>query len=205
MSLKLPKTVRVGCFDYNVIFPYKFVEADDRTAQHSFYDLDLRIAGEFIKKRNESKLLVSFLHELIHAIDYSYVLFTFEEEHVNALSNSVFQFLQDNLKTDKWDIPKDCKVNILGHQFIIECGAQFEELDEYASRVDHDSCIIYISNVIKKKAIERAYVFMHILHCLNSMLSIGIEEPMDKFAFAFLDTMDRNNLWKLFNKKRRTK
>ena len=202
--VEFPKTVRVGCFDYDVIFPYKFVEADDRTAQHSYYDLDIRIAGEYKKKRNDDKLIVSFLHELIHAIDYSYSFLMFEEEHVNALANLIFQFLRENLTEDKWEVKKGSSLNILGHKFKIEYGIEFEELDDFVSRVDHDECIIYVSKTAKKKSMIRAFVFMHVISCFDNMVSLGLENNLiDRFAFAFVDTMDRNNLWKLFRKNKR--
>ena len=201
--VKLPKTVRVGCFDYKIVFPYKFVEADDRTAQHSYYDLDIRIAEEHRRKRNETKLLVSFLHELIHAIDYSYGLLMFSEEQVNALSNLLFQFIRENAQ-DYWDIPKNKTLNILGQTYRIETGVEFEELDDLASMADHDNCFIYVSAIAKTPAMQRAFVFFHVLTSMNVMVSLELrEDVLERFAFAFLDTMDRNKLWKLFTKKER--
>ena len=199
MAVKFPKKVRVNCFDYDIIYPYRFKEAEDRVAQHSYYNLEIRISPEspLRERRRDSKIVVSLIHELIHAIDYCYNFNTLEEDQVESLANVLFEFFTKNFNGKKWDV-RD-KLDILGHKYSIELGTEFEEIDDAASFAENNSCVICLASSINKPSMQRAYLLYHVFVILNRLVSIGIDESIiDRLAFAFIDTMDRNNLWKFF-------
>jgi len=199
VTIKFPKKVRVNCFEYTIVYPYKFRESEDLTAQHSFYDLEIRVSAESLlgEKRKNSKIVASFIHELLHAIDYCYGFQMLEEDQVETLANVLFEFFSRNLKGKKWNILDE--VDILGHKYKVKWGVDFEEIDDATSLSEHNSCIIYFTSSVYKPTMQRAYLLYHVITVLNRLVNIGIDESMvDKLAFAFIDTIDRNNLWGIF-------
>jgi len=202
VTIKFPKKIRVNCFDYNIICPYKFRESEDLTAQHSFYDLEIRVSTESLlgEKKKNSKIVTSFIHELLHAIDHCYGFRMLEEDQVETLSNVLFEFFSRNLNGKKWNVLD--KLDILGHKYRVELGIDFEELDDATSISENNSCIIYLASLIRKPVMQRAYLLYHAIIVLNKLVGIGIDENMvDKLVFAFIDTIDRNNLWGIFTTK----
>jgi len=72
--MKLPNKVRVGATEYEIKFPYRFVECDDRSAQHSLSEGKIWVSDvNNDRERNQQKIKGSFLHELIHAIDSNWL------------------------------------------------------------------------------------------------------------------------------------
>jgi len=72
--INIPKTLKVGAHDYEVIFPYQFKErvdicgmSDSKLRRIMVAELDGN--GE---KRPDSDILAIFFHEVIHAIDSVY-------------------------------------------------------------------------------------------------------------------------------------
>ena len=101
-----PKTVKVGGHNYKVLWPYKFQERDDVSGQCDYVLNELRIA-EVDGSGNEraiSSQTVSFIHELLHAIDIAsgHKVFINNEPAIEGISEGIYQVLVDN----GW-LPKD--------------------------------------------------------------------------------------------------
>ncbi len=75
MSVRLPDIVQLGAHKYCVKFPYHFNERSDVCAQCDNDKLELRIKDSCTggEVRSDSHIVQSFLHELLHAIDYVFL------------------------------------------------------------------------------------------------------------------------------------
>ena len=97
--MKLPKTVKIGGHNYKIDFPYIFKERSDSYAQHRFATKEIKV--ESITdgvERPESGIMVSFIHEILHAIDYTtgHRIFADNENTIEGFSESIYQILVDN-------------------------------------------------------------------------------------------------------------
>ena len=101
--INLPKTLKVGAHQYDVIFPYQFKErtdicgmSDDRLRRIMVPETDGN--GE---ARPDSDILSIFFHEMIHAIDSVYCGFQIgkecsEEVLTEAIAQGLAQIYVDN-------------------------------------------------------------------------------------------------------------
>lgn len=98
MSVKLPDKVKIGGHWYKVLFPYKFVERIDINGLTDHDTVEIKISeGDGIsQKLAESKIMETFFHEIIHAIDYIYNANSLDEPTVKRLAQGLYQFLTDN-------------------------------------------------------------------------------------------------------------
>lgn len=104
----LPKSVRVGSFDFVVEVP----EAGDSMGEFGHMNIHsqrIRIAPG----QTAQNLANTFLHECIHAIHWVYGLWRNdpdEEHYTNQTANGLCQFFQDNPEATAWLI----KTNAMG-------------------------------------------------------------------------------------------
>ena len=101
--MKIPKKLKIGGHAYRVVYPYSFTERGDRNGSHDFDALEIRIDnkdGWSHKENPESRVAVTFLHEILHACDAvtGGGIFSGDdsENKVERLSESLFQVLRDN-------------------------------------------------------------------------------------------------------------
>jgi hypothetical protein len=90
-KVKLPKKLKVGGIIYKVLYPYLFIEDTSIVGLHEPSTAIIKIAGV-----NDSKflcaerILETFLHESVHAIDYVYCNEQYNEDDVEAISKALF-------------------------------------------------------------------------------------------------------------------
>lgn len=74
MRIKIPDKIKVGCFEYTVIQDYKFHTTDNAIAQadHALLEIRLKKNSQCGTPFPEDSVLQSFLHEVVHCIDYVY-------------------------------------------------------------------------------------------------------------------------------------
>ena len=96
--MKIPKTLKVGGNIYKIVFPYNFTERYDRNGDCDSDILQIRIADSFDKERRfpREKIEQIFIHELLHAISYTYNADKLEEEPLTRLAEGLYQVLKDN-------------------------------------------------------------------------------------------------------------
>ena len=100
--MKLPDKLKIGGHEYRVLFPYTYRERSDILGQCDFDLKELRISeidgsGNI---RADSSIMVTFLHEILHAIDFhtgQKIFNTNEGENwCDGISEGLYQVLKDN-------------------------------------------------------------------------------------------------------------
>lgn len=100
--MRIPKKLKIGGHWIDVIFPYIFTERTDRLADFDFCLKKIRIAEYDLcnEKRALSGIIVSMIHEILHAIDCQNGHQIFEdkigENALCGLSEGIYQVLIDN-------------------------------------------------------------------------------------------------------------
>jgi hypothetical protein len=104
IRMKLPAEVKIGGREYKITFPYLF--QDNAQVLYGLHDpgmLSIRISevDESGNKRTDFALLQTFLHELIHAVDYVYNQGALTrsdngERTIDQLAEGLLQVLRDN-------------------------------------------------------------------------------------------------------------
>lgn len=99
----VPESIKIGGHDYRLIVPYDFRERCDLSGQCDSARCELRIAtADGGGERSESKVLVTLIHELIHACDNVSGLNALtggsdeKEQIVEMIANGLFQVFKDN-------------------------------------------------------------------------------------------------------------
>uniref|UniRef100_A0A6M3KUB0 Uncharacterized protein n=1 Tax=viral metagenome TaxID=1070528 RepID=A0A6M3KUB0_9ZZZZ len=117
----LPKTAKVGPYNYKVIFPYSFEEDQDMLGLSDHKCMYIKVAEEYGSlKMTNIRVLEIFMHELVHSIDFCYFSERMEENTVIELGRSITQVLTDNnLKLyDKNYFPKKIRVGCFTYSIV---------------------------------------------------------------------------------------
>ena len=98
--MQLPNTIKIGGHTYKVIFPYIFKERLDLQGQHDFAVKEIRLASVDManQERVTSDVYVTFIHEVLHAIDAitGHHIFENNENAIEGFSECLYQILVDN-------------------------------------------------------------------------------------------------------------
>ena len=109
--LKLPETLKIGPINYKILHPYKWADDYARGMTH--------LTKGFIKISNKDgpfdqamqRIMETFLHEIVHAIDAVFLGSVLEEDDVLIIGNSLLQVICDNnINFFANAIPKKVKV-----------------------------------------------------------------------------------------------
>ncbi len=101
-TLKFPKKIKVGAREIEIIYPYLFQDRTDSWALYQHQLQRIKIAREdgAGNRRGKIPILADFIHELLHAIDDTYLLHLFEndagEDKVQVMAEAITQILIDN-------------------------------------------------------------------------------------------------------------
>jgi len=92
--MKIPKKLKVGGFDYDIIFDDKFVEKETLCGQHQPNRLKIILqTGVY----NQQKIDQTFWHEVAHAISCVYLGENeMTEDQIDNFSQGLYQVLKDN-------------------------------------------------------------------------------------------------------------
>ena len=102
--MKIPKSIKIGCHNIPIEYPYEFVERYDNYAQWDCSRMRIMIgnvtnSGE---KRPDTAILVVLIHEILHAIEDITQHGVFRamgeknEEAVQGFAECIAQILIDN-------------------------------------------------------------------------------------------------------------
>jgi len=91
--MKLPDTLRVCGLDYEIIVDDNLSLDRGATGQHHSEQLTITIQTHGV---NKQRVLQTFWHEVIHAIDEHYLSGDMAENQVRALASGIYQVLSDN-------------------------------------------------------------------------------------------------------------
>jgi len=98
--MEKPKTVKIGGHTFKVMWPHKFLERNDTFGHCNHPMAEIRV-GDVDAAGNEiaeSAQVVTFIHELLHAIDISsgHKIFNSNEAAIEGISEGIYQVLVDN-------------------------------------------------------------------------------------------------------------
>lgn len=98
----LPKKIKIGGHEYDVIFPYNFKEIDSYLGLHDLlarkiYISEVDYSGNI---RKDSDIYKTLLHEILHGIDSVYLKDRLAEEDdhekiIDSLADGLLQVLTD--------------------------------------------------------------------------------------------------------------
>lgn len=98
--MKIPKKLKTGGHEVKIAYPYHFKERTDICGQYDWPVNEIKItdvdpAGN---KMAESNIIVSLIHEVLHAVDITsgHGVFTEKENAIEGISQGIFQVLADN-------------------------------------------------------------------------------------------------------------
>ena len=101
---ELPNKIKINGIEFKIIFPYAFRERADIQAQcdMSLYEIKINKYDASGLEKNPIAVLVSLLHEILHAIDISHGSCIFpsdrKEECIESMGYSLYQILVENPK-----------------------------------------------------------------------------------------------------------
>ncbi len=92
------KTLKIAGHIYKLIFPYRFKERTDLSAQADHQQCEIRISNQDTNGNNraESNITEDLWHEIIHCIDEAYCAGSLTESQVTGLGQGLNQVLKDN-------------------------------------------------------------------------------------------------------------
>jgi len=91
--MEIPKTVRVCGLDYEVVIDDNLFFERGAVGTHNAERLMITLHTRGV---NNQRLMQTFLHEIIHAVDEHFMGQVLEEKQVNALAAGLYQVLADN-------------------------------------------------------------------------------------------------------------
>ena len=91
MSVEIPKTIKVGGFDYRIIFPKKI---EDDCGAHWGHWNHCPPEIQLSQEADEERTSATFLHEIIHAIDDTILGGRLEEHDVKNLEAGLHQVME---------------------------------------------------------------------------------------------------------------
>jgi len=98
--MNIPKRLKIGGHEYKIICPYVFKERFDLRGQHDADVKEIRLGlidGGGVE-RKLSVVIVTLIHEILHAIDQTcgHDIFKNNEPAIEGISEGIFQVLVDN-------------------------------------------------------------------------------------------------------------
>jgi hypothetical protein len=209
-KVKLPKKLKVGGIIYKVLYPYLFIEDTSIVGLHEPSTAIIKIAGV-----NDSKflcaerILETFLHESVHAIDYVYCNEQYNEDDVEAISKALFALLYDNdLKLNTDYIPE--KVKIGGFVHNVTYPYIFRDVaEESVVRADSNTLKIFIADsddvgkfdfrYVKKHFLSMLYTIIGYIYCIKAIRNSEYDCRMS-FVSGLYQVLVDNKICELVNK-----
>lgn len=171
---KIPKKIKIGGFNYEVIFPYTFKETESYMGLHCTEDLQIFLTP-FIHGNNvftsRAKMHECFLHEIIHGIDAVYLSDDMEHREVYMLAQTFHQVLHDNIlniKAINKPLPKKIKIGGVDYNVFIH---DFKEIDSNCS-VNEETCSLAISDCITNLQYQRSLLVFGITAIIYARLKL---------------------------------
>jgi hypothetical protein len=177
-ELLLPETVKIGGYDYDVIFPYDFDEAPGFTGLHNYPSGIIKVAD---KGRPWAKIHETLLHEIFQGLDYIYFGGTLGPGQIQKLAMGWYQLLRDN-DIDWQDfekIPKSVKVG--GYTYKIDYPYRFVDRTEVTwTQTNHQRLFIRMSNGTLDEEWPARFVKQNLAFVLNTAVNnVYMEFPIE--------------------------
>jgi len=203
--MKLPKTVKIGGMDYKVLYPYKFVkESDEYVGLHSAFDGTIKVSavGDY-ESRSKHKILSTFIHECLHAIDFWMHPNECSEDMILKFERGIIQLLIDNVDLTK-NIPD--KVRIGSNWYKVFQVDKFDNINciRY-SFTDPEACSIelarYIDGDLVSENAKRIFMMKSIINLMLVEYVFTMEEgekiDLERMAFGIYTWLKDNKIYEL--------
>lgn len=214
MNVKLPKKVKIGCAVYDVKYPYKFVNnVSDYTGLHWSTRSSILVSNKYNdRERNNVKILETFMHETLHAIDYIYLNTVFEEHEINAMGVALTDILlaNSNLNLEKEKLPKKLKVGPFYYR--IEYPYTDEDNPEFLYFSDDERCIYFLRDNFDTNKLPEHIVKGNLLLLIlcSIFFFYNIERETEErstdnlvvFSKGILQTLVDNKIFSIVDKQR---
>ena len=198
----LPKKVKVGGLFFDIKYPYPFSENLTYYGLCQNMQSEIKIGNHLLgEKLDVSNIVDTYIHEIIHAVDYVYTNYSLKEESVALLSRALIEFFKYNdFNIDTTVIPKEIKIFT----------SIFKVKDDYVFEEGNKN-IIQIDDINNKISIElkkyNLYAVKSMLFecCMSNLLNLyGIDDDIFKeevsvraFTSGVYQVVLDNNLEKL--------
>ena len=121
------KKIKVGGINYEVVYPYPFVEDTSYIGLHQPINSKIFIADEVQGiKRKTQMIYRTLMHEIFHAIDRQYCGSVLDEESIDKLTNAWYNIIRNN---DLFSKKLAKRVNIYGIYYDIMDNHKFSDVD----------------------------------------------------------------------------
>lgn len=209
--IKLPKKLKIGCVVYKVIYPYIFTN-DNYIGLHWSSRSNILISNKYNEKhRGNSKILETFIHEMLHAVDFIYLNTIFNEEEIDNMGIMLTDVLvrNKNLNFDKDSIPKSIMIG--PYYFKIKYPHKDIDNPEATYIIHAESCDIYLSKVDDgfdvNMTIIKSNLLISIFHVIFNCCKINDRDPrtpdiIEVFSRGILQVLLDNKLCTLINNQR---
>jgi len=171
-KVKFPKTVKVGGLVYTIMFPHIFIDQPTYVGLHNGFSSAIRIADVYQGHRRENQIIVeTYMHELLHAIDFVYCGDSIEEDTIAVYARAWLQILQDNelyLYSDK--LPKKVKIGCFIYK-VKYPHSSVESSKSIVSSTSNDRLVISIDNSDGSEKFHSRFVKVALLHGISSGIS----------------------------------
>jgi len=183
--MRVPKKLKIGGMSYDIIYPYDFEEDRSYLGLHQGLNNTIKLGNmnRGIKLPNDL-ILETFIHEIVHGIDFQYCGICFSEEQVELIGKILLTFFSQNeIGLNNDIIPKE--VTIFCHRYEVvnytfTDTASCTQLDQLNLKilVDMDNKDYHISAL-------KSGLFEIILRTLFDMYGIDIKKIEDFSMIPF--------------------
>jgi len=172
---RIPKKVKIGGFNYEIIFPHRFEETSNFMGLHCTEDLQIFLTpynnSGFNSLTSRPAMHECLLHEILHGIDAVYLDDDMDHREIYLLSQTLHQVLHDNvlnIKDVKKPLPK--KVKIGGVVYAVSLG-HFKEIDSNCA-ANAETCTLKISRDITNLHYQRGLLIFGLIALIFSKLKL---------------------------------
>jgi len=204
-KIKLPKSIKVGGIYYDV-YEKEIGFVDDNTLAgiHKGCSSEIKVDTT----RATQKVLETFIHEIVHATDFTCLGYDLEEEHVELLTKNFIQVFVDNnlqLNNDNAKLPK--KIRIGPYEYKVVFPYIFKDMPGVtAFSVIHENLAIFLSDREGEDIYKKDYIkfnlftaiYIVIINLYRSETGISVDF---KIASSALFQVFRDNKLEEFIKK----
>jgi len=154
---RIPKTMTIGGYEYQIKYPYIFRQSDQLTGLHEPNTLTVKISNMLRnQKRHWSKIVETLIHEMVHAVDHVYNAGLLQEFEIELLGIYIFQILKENEFDFNKNKQEPNEIKIGPFIYDIKWDFIFEDHDYMPALVDHQALIMYI-NPLDTNGVPVAY------------------------------------------------
>lgn len=142
----MPSHLKIGGLNYKVFYPYLFKTNPALLGLHEGDQQRIKISHLFLNQpRIWPKIVESFIHEVIHAIDHVYCAAIMKEGEVFIMSNWIYTIIRDNdfsIKSNK--IPDKLKIG--GFTYDVIDHHEFQDNENDACSADNEYLKIWMTD-----------------------------------------------------------